>query len=194
MPSFRWRSIAAALMLAMAGSANAQPRALEVPPGSWSPPVEASVDFPDAAGDYRRTTVTEYGDADWGVAYQRRAPDGTLSSSIDVFFYVASGSCKGEFTGAVTALRERNTGARETERGAAPSPRRGDRRGQLAAFSYVAPFGTGPQPVRSTVYVYCHHGSRWTIKARSTAIGDVDLKTETAAVLAAIGWSAAIAR
>lgn len=194
MSRFTWGGIVVALMLMSAAPATAQPRELPVAPGSWSPPAAASVVFPEAAGAYTRMAVTEYGKADWGVAYKRRSPDSALLSSIDVFFYVADGGCAKEFSGAVTALRERHAGARETERGAAPSPRGGNRRGQLAMFDYVAPFGTAPQPVRSTVYVYCHPGSRWTIKARSTAIGDVDLKAETAGVLAAIGWPAAIAR
>lgn len=182
-----------ALSLLVGTPAAAQPRDLTNPPGTWSPQTDAKVVFPDAAGEYRRTRITEFQRDDWSVNYMRATADGKLASVVTVYFYAWPSGCAPSFAGAIEAMRENNPSARELTNGAAPSPEGGSMAAQAASFAYDTSFDGETRPVTSMVYVYCHPGSRWAIKARSTWLDGIDGAADTAAVLKAIDWPAKLA-
>jgi len=169
-------------------AAAQQVREISAPPGPWSPP-GVDVQFPEAAGEYRRGTVRAYGANDWSVSYVRRDANG-LAGLVSVYLYVPQGGCAAEFEGAVAALRNGQRDAREVWRSKAPAPGGAPAdAADHARFMMKATVGGTPAPVVSDVYVYCPQGSRWAIKYRATWPAANDESSAGQAVLGAIDWA-----
>lgn len=184
------------ILLSAAGAASAVMAQGDAPspPAIWSPAIRPAPGFPASAAGYERTRISELGYDDWAVSYRRVLPDGWIASHAVVFLFQSEVGCDKEIDRTWATIIKHRPDARDAVRGVAPSPLGKGPTAQTLSFVYDVKSAEGPRPSRSLMYVYCHPGSRWTIKLRMTHDDDVPGLAETAAILRAIRWPAAFAR
>jgi hypothetical protein len=206
-------ALIAGMSLLLLGCPTMQPKYLSQPAaveatGSYTHSASGMV-FPDAVGDFRRTSIRRY-DAeglDVSARYDLVAPPRAVAATVYVYPappLVSIGSpqevvataranlCQREFETRKQEVLQSHAGAKLVEERAISLVQAGETRsGRMAAFEYEDVFAHQRQAVAARVYLFCYVGGKWVVKYRFSYPKSFDATKEIEEFMRSLSWTVA---
>jgi len=206
-------ALIAGMSLLLLGCPSMRPKYLSQPAsvdatGSYTHAASGMV-FPDALGDFRRTSISRY-DAeglDVSAGYDLFAPPRVIAATVYVYPappLVSIGSppevvataranlCQREFESRKQEILQSHPGAKLIEERAVSVVRAGGTHsGRMAAFEYEDIFAHQRQPVAARVYLFCYVGGKWVVKYRFSYPKSFDASKDIEDFMRSLSWTLA---